>query len=139
MSSSCKNCFISQLTRLNKRPARLTQKSPIFCNKKTSHKWLVPHYLCNSGGRIRTSDLRVMEATSSFSTTPESTVSYEFTKAYQFFKEIDMMHMLIMMISNWLHFGYSDIELQEKNLFSTPPYRSSLQFFITLRSFQIEL
>jgi hypothetical protein len=65
----------------------------------------------NSGGRIRTSDLRVMGATSSFFISPDFTVSYEFTRVYQFFKEINMLHMLI---TNWLHFGYSDIILQGK-------------------------
>jgi hypothetical protein len=53
-----------------------------------------------------------MGATSLFSATSLFYVSYGKQQAQQLSIQIVMMAMVIMMIKNWLHFGYSDSDMQ---------------------------
>ena len=61
----------------------------------------------NSGGRIRTSDLRVMGPTTQFFVTFFKSTIYAFVFVAQGLNEIVMMTMVIMMITGFATFCYS--------------------------------
>ena len=75
-----------------------------------------PLFTTNSGGRIRTSDLRVMGTESEVFTTLFELAIYVFLFVAQGFNEIVMLTMVTMMITDFATFCYSPVRMRAESL-----------------------